>query len=399
MQKKYTISLIVIVLMIVSLFVIYTNYQIYQNSKEDFTAVTLMTDDLSVNFLNGNPIVVNEKTKEIQFSVTNYSSKNLFYSIKLQNVSGTPANSTFEIIRDEKEANILDFKKEVILNRHEISKGETERYTMKINNEEENNFTFELLVEIDPMNHEFQNMILKNKVFEETEEAVGLIKKKEQQGDVYYFKGNVQNNYMELANHLWRIVKINEDGTVKLVLDSTTENMVAMFENELEENSFFDTSVYNSLEEWYEMNLKDNDSFISSTKYCYDDGVLFEEESSFTYLPSVRLFDDKLPSYTCNGTQITSKIALMTGDEVMIASSNEKESYLNNNDLQAGWWTMTPSKREGKETFYISINQDGTLQKSTSGNKKLFIKPVITLNRKVKVIGDGTKKNPYQIEK
>ncbi|MDO4375838.1 MAG: hypothetical protein Q4C33_01515 [bacterium] len=43
-------------------------------------------------------------------------------------------------------------------------------------------------------------------------------------GTSYYFRGNVKNNYVEFANKCWRIVRINGDGTVKLILhnDNTT---------------------------------------------------------------------------------------------------------------------------------------------------------------------------------
>ncbi|MEG0799493.1 MAG: type II secretion system protein, partial [Bacilli bacterium] len=34
----------------------------------------------------------------------------------------------------------------------------------------------------------------------------------------YFFRGSVQNNYVSFAGKMWRIVRINEDGTVKLIL-------------------------------------------------------------------------------------------------------------------------------------------------------------------------------------
>ena len=36
----------------------------------------------------------------------------------------------------------------------------------------------------------------------------------------YYFRGNVQNNYVNFANLTWRIVRINEDKTIRLVLNN-----------------------------------------------------------------------------------------------------------------------------------------------------------------------------------
>ena len=45
-------------------------------------------------------------------------------------------------------------------------------------------------------------------------------------GTSYYFRGAVKNNYVEFANKCWRIVRINGDGSIKLVLhnDNTSSS-------------------------------------------------------------------------------------------------------------------------------------------------------------------------------
>ncbi len=40
-------------------------------------------------------------------------------------------------------------------------------------------------------------------------------------GTSYYFRGNVKDNYVTFANKTWRIVRINGDGSVRLILDSS----------------------------------------------------------------------------------------------------------------------------------------------------------------------------------
>ena len=37
-------------------------------------------------------------------------------------------------------------------------------------------------------------------------------------GTSYYFRGNVEN-YLDFAGFTWRVVRINEDGTVRLILN------------------------------------------------------------------------------------------------------------------------------------------------------------------------------------
>lgn len=40
-------------------------------------------------------------------------------------------------------------------------------------------------------------------------------------GTSYYYRGNVQNNYVKFANFYWLIVRINGDGSVRIIYDGT----------------------------------------------------------------------------------------------------------------------------------------------------------------------------------
>ena len=41
-------------------------------------------------------------------------------------------------------------------------------------------------------------------------------------GTSYYYRGSVDNNYFQFANLWWRVVRVNGDGTVRLIYDGTT---------------------------------------------------------------------------------------------------------------------------------------------------------------------------------
>ena len=41
-------------------------------------------------------------------------------------------------------------------------------------------------------------------------------------GTSYYYRGNVTNNYVKFADKYWRIVRINGDGTVRVIYDGTS---------------------------------------------------------------------------------------------------------------------------------------------------------------------------------
>ena len=52
----------------------------------------------------------------------------------------------------------------------------------------------------------------------------GLYSKTTNTGTTYYYKGAVENNYVKFADKVFRIVRINEDGTIRLI---TQDNVIA----------------------------------------------------------------------------------------------------------------------------------------------------------------------------
>lgn len=52
----------------------------------------------------------------------------------------------------------------------------------------------------------------------------------------YYFRGNVTNNYVSFAGYVWRIVRINEDGSIRLVTQDSVGTSV--FNTEYSDNAF-----------------------------------------------------------------------------------------------------------------------------------------------------------------
>jgi len=63
-----------------------------------------------------------------------------------------------------------------------------------------------------------KNEIMKNSV--NTSDASGLYKSTATNtGEAtYYFRGNVENNYVSFAGFTWRIVRVNEDGTIRIAM-------------------------------------------------------------------------------------------------------------------------------------------------------------------------------------
>ena len=50
----------------------------------------------------------------------------------------------------------------------------------------------------------------------------GLYKTVDDYGDTYYYRGKVDNNYVSFAGYVWRIVRINGDGSIRLIYSGTS---------------------------------------------------------------------------------------------------------------------------------------------------------------------------------
>ena len=143
----------------------------------------------------------------------------------------------------------------------------------------------------------------------------GLFSAQDDDGTSYYFRGEVDNNYVSFANKLWRVVRINGDGTIRVVLDGDTgvannyniyqtgnrdTHVGYTFDNMLNSSATFCTvahpcmSYYDNsnntfimkqddsllsnrtaniktyLENWYVSNLASYDNSISYSRYCND---------------------------------------------------------------------------------------------------------------------------------
>ena len=58
-------------------------------------------------------------------------------------------------------------------------------------------------------------------------------------GEVYYFAGNPTDNWVYFAGYYWRIIRINGDGTIRMIYNGTTTNQTG-------EDTQIGTSAYNS---------------------------------------------------------------------------------------------------------------------------------------------------------
>lgn len=397
-------SLVVLILL---LCFVEVDYQRYLKEITHDVAIVEVKEGLSINYANGKDFQVSDSSETISFSVTNLTEEVVDYYLRIENVVGNTDGVTYDILESNGEEHITDDLGVTSVFSSSIDALETRRYTLTIHNPDLQTFSFSFQVDLENTSQTFADTILANNEASTTDNAglsnvSGFIEVQDDAGDSYYFRGDVTNNYVSFANQMWRIVRINPDQTVKLVLDDVTEDMVSMGPDaERVSTSVFESSLaYTSLLQWYNAELQDYDNYVASTTYCYDDSIYTNNGTDIEYLSSYRLFTDRMPTNVCNGTSLSLKVALLTADEAMYAggvSEGNATSYLNLDNLQGDWWTMTPSKKSGDATSYISVNRSGTLNRDVSEASTLFLRPVISLNRQVVVSGNGSLETPYML--
>ena len=231
-----------ILIMIVLTFVIFMTSGItlsYINSKEDtkqISAIVFNEGDLAINYLDGNEIKIEypfNKSYEYSFSITNTGNNKIYYSMYLKNVVVFEKNIKVRLLNDKKDEleQITLVKGENLLQSVKvIEPGVTDRYKLivdnkknktdisaliSINNESNDNKTLQDLILSD-------NTIIINSLTNINEKAntkEGLIKGQDDYGTSYYFRGNINNNYIKINDMLFRIVRINGDGTIRIILD------------------------------------------------------------------------------------------------------------------------------------------------------------------------------------
>ena len=268
-------------------------------------------------------------------------------------------------------------------------------------------------------------------------------------GTSYYYRGNVINNYVKFANFYWRIVRINGDGSIRLIYDGTSAHAngeliddrfigISPFNEKCDDNAYVgymygtlgsstyeethaninDSTIKKYVDNWYENNLKsiNYEQYLSDTIFCNDRS--FASSNSGTgygnsitnyrwhYLNnpnSIRIIcSQKNDSLTLNDKHIATnalkyKIALLSADEVFLAGG----VWNVHNDLyyltSGGYfWTMS-ARYYNNNAEIITVDYHGNVSDNGS-NYSGNVKPVINLKPNSLKSGDGTINNPYAVE-
>ena len=356
---------------------------------------------ITINYLTGKKFELNGHN-EVSFSVTNNDTETKYYYIQLTDIYAKDVEYELTSSDNLKIANEL--KSEIISNQVSINAQETVNYTIKFTTKDNEKYSGVIQIgEKNDENNTFADVIIANNKLNETsltkngESATldeGFLKNTDDLGVAYYFRGAVSNNNVKFADKNWKIVKINGDGSVKLVLDGTIEELNKYYESEF---SFENSKISESLNNWYNVNLKDYSDYIAYYKFCND--IVTEEEST-NYIGYSRIITNKIPMYVCLGNKVNTKIGLLTADEVSMAgaSTNENKSfYLYNENIKTAYYLMTGAEYKNGTYYPFLVNTDGSIIANTAGNLLRSIRPVINIIKNAKISGNGSLEEPYEI--
>ena len=225
----------------------------------------------------------------------------------------------------------------------------------------------------------------------------------------YYFRGNVENNYVNFAGFIWRIVRVNEDGTIRMILqDGINNNKNYQF------NSNYNNYIYmyysnsnakTTLESWYQTNIGSKSNLVtkiaSGAYYC--EQAKAKVSASFpSGNATMTVYSSYTPDFKCstdgNGKSVVNaSIGLLTYDEVVYAGGYYGKSnsnyYLYNSNFY--WWTMSPDGFSNPYSTIWYIHNTGEIYINPVNNP-IVLRPVLILKVDTKLSsGDGTKINPY----
>ena len=422
-DNKYQFIMIFLISMFVSivvLAVVLSNIDFKE--KVEGTVATILNDgDLTINYVDGDVIKFYDSAPHTYgITITNNSNNKLYYSIYFSEINVDDVNIKIK----NKEGKILkelnnNISNNKLINLYSIEAFETVRYSIVITNESKINFKGVLKVVNESMATEtFSDLILLNNNVSVPKTRVGseiatqnegLISLADNKGTSYYFRGNVTNNYVRIGDLLFRIVRINGDGTVRLVLNDVLADQYVYNSNGVNDSNGVTSLVYlsssslvNNLNNWLENSLKDYLTYVSVGDYCTD--VVFNHDVNGIKYSSTyeRIVDDEAPDLYCSGNIYSGKVGLLSVDEVVLAGAAgnvpNTSYYLYNTNIKGNYLTNSSYFiNTSNNAAVMNVMSNGALGDGILVTNLAFVRPVINLGINAKVKGGGTLDNPYII--
>lgn len=281
----------------------------------------------------------------------------------------------------------------------------------------------------------------------------GLYQATDDYGTTYYYRGNVKNNIVKFAEFYWQIVRINGDGSIRLMYNGTEKNATGVKQS-INNRTYQFNSNYNdpayvgymygnpdgttfaevhtnttsstiktTVDNWYKTNIADKgySSYVSNAVgFCGDrtlrsgDGVSTTQSN---YFGAYKRFENNNPQFTCQeptrdlytttdsgigNKSLTYPAGLITYDELVFAGMDQRHT----NKLSWAYstqhyWTMSPSYFDATDgsAYEWYLSSTGYLGPWWGVGGSNGARPVINLKADTLITGGiGTSSDPFVVK-
>ena len=214
-------------------------------------------------------------------------------------------------------------------------------------------------------------------------ETDGLYMAEDDEGESYYYRGAVKNNYVSFAGFTWRIIRRNGDGSIRMIYSgkSTTDTGEATTMGKSQFNSKYWDSTYVGYKYNEDFELHENNGttgynwFTNTSKYNYGTGYTFDASTKkFTLTGTIKQLtwkdnhDEivKSQSYSCLNTScnVVYKVTGYSSDTVMIVKpisySSKSLATAQTNNTNSAIKTTIDNWYKNNLTAYTSKLADET---------------------------------------
>ena len=272
-------------------------------------------------------------------------------------------------------------------------------------------------------------------------------------GDTYYYRGNVTNNNLYFGGFYWQIIRINGDGSIRILYNGREKNASGIEQsinstfykfNEDYNNPTYGGYMYGStggttlnevykninsstakitLDKWYKENIVDKnlmDKISNNGTFC-GDRTLYSGTgigtTSYSYYASYGRYKNNTPQFTCPNIErdlystetssignkaLTYPIGLISYDELVFSGMNyDKVNKKSWTYSDYRYTTMSPSSYYAANGSALIWNQapEGIIDFWYGVGSDFSLRPVINLKADTKISGGiGTINNPYIVE-
>ena len=285
----------------------------------------------------------------------------------------------------------------------------------------------------------------------------GIFSTTDADGTSYYYRGAVENNYLKFAGYYWRVVRINGNGSIRIIYDGTSAHSngesstdrqygTSQFNTAYNNNMYVgymytsgeahgtgtSSAIKTNVDKFYTDKLASYASKLDTNAgFCGDRSNLNLQSgvgtgTVITYNKGYLRVEESTPTLTCENAsdyytvssassgnkKLSYPIGLITADEVMLAghaggvfdgSYNHMKSN-NGSYLVTGnaFWTMTPAggyNPFGNTDWYaivFDVGSSGGIDDNGTYNA-FGLRPVVNLKSGVTITGSGTKTDPYVV--